>query len=155
MPLTYCESSDLSKRLTANGLIRVADRDDFDDAVSESELARYIDTAIEQVDSEIDAAIQLKYEISTARGNVWLKHIAVDLASVRAIENGGREAPSGLLEARDRARKQLERVENGELSIPGLTPKTPTPSVHPNNLIHIPCITGSDCECGEVGSLRY
>lgn len=155
MPSNYCESSDLSKRLTANGLIRVADRDDFDDAVSSTELANYITTAIEQVGTEIDAAIQLKYETATARGNAWLKHVAVDLASVRAIENGGREAPAGLLEARDRARKQLDRIERGDLTIPGLSPRTSTTSVHPNNLMHIPCITGSDCDCGAVGTLRY
>lgn len=144
MQSTYCVSADLSKRLTAAGLVYAGDRDD-DGVLDASESTAYIESAIEQVDTEIDAAIQLKYETATARGNSWLKFIAVDLACVRAIENGGREAPAGLLEARDRARKQLELVANGELSIPGLTPRTTTPSVFPNNLIHIPCITGSDC----------
>lgn len=147
MPSTYCESADLQRRLTASGLVYAADRDDDDGVVNATEDSEYIDSAIAQVDTEIDAAIQLKYDTTTARGNSWLKFVAVDLACVRAIENGGRESPAGLLEARDRARKQLERVASGEISIPGLTPKTPTPSVHPNNLIHIPCITGSDCDC--------
>lgn len=147
MPSTYCESADLQRRLTASGLKYVGDRDDDDNAVSALESSEYIESAIAQVDTEIDAAIQHKYETTTARGNSWLKFIAVDLACVRAIENGGRESPAGLLEARDRARKQLEKVENGGLAIPGLTPKTPTPSVYPNDLVHIPCITGSDCDC--------
>lgn len=147
MQSTYCVSADLSKRLTAGGLVYAADRDDDDGVVNSAESSEYVDSAIAQVDTEIDAAIQLKYDTTTARGNAWLKFIAVDLACVRAIENGGREAPAGLLEARDRARKQLEKVECGELMIPGLAPRTPTPSIYPNNLMHIPCITGRDCEC--------
>ena len=142
----FGETSDLQSRLTASGFNWAVDRDDNDGSVSASELLAYIEPAADQADSEIEMAIALIYDVTTAKGNKWLRFIWVDLATVRAIENGGREAPAHFIEERDRARKQLEMVRSGELTIPGLIPATPVPSNFPTNSIHIPCLTGCDCE---------
>ena len=140
----FGEVTDLQSRLTQHGFKFVADRDDDDGDVSSEEQTSYIESAADQADSEIEMAIALKYNATVAKGNKWLRFIWVDLATVRAFENGGREAPSHFIEERDRARKQLECVRNGEVTIPGLHPIPPTFTSFPTNAIHIPCITGYD-----------
>jgi len=117
----YCTATDITNRITPNGVKQFFDRDN-DNSVSSTEIAAYINTSIERVDAEIDAAIRDKYDTVTARGNTWLKFIAIDLAVVAAGSIGGREVGTQMLEDRDRARKQLEMVRCGELTIPGLTP---------------------------------
>lgn len=117
----YCTAADITNRITPNGMNHFFNRDN-DSSVSSSEIAAYINTSIERVDSEIDVAIQDKYDTAAARGNVWLKFIAIDLAVVAAGTIGGREVNTQLIEFSDQARKQLELVRTGELTIPGLTP---------------------------------
>lgn len=119
----YCTATDITNRITPNGVKQFFDRDG-DNSVSSTEIAAYINTSIERVDAEIDVAIQDKYDTAAARGNTWLKFIAIDLAVVAAGTIGGREVNTQLIEFADRARKQLEMVRSGELTIPGLTPLT-------------------------------
>jgi len=117
----YCNQADITNRATPGGLQALFDRDG-DNVVSATEIANYITVSIQRVDSEIDAAIQDRYETATARGNTWLKFIAVDLVIVAAANIGGRECSAQMMEDRDHARRQLELVRTGELTIPGLTP---------------------------------
>ena len=107
------------------GLEWAANRDGGDDLTS-AEVTRYVTPAILRADTEIDAAIQLFYDTPTARGNAWLKYLAVDLASVEAITNGGRQAPDNFVADAKRAREMLALVRTGQQLIPGLTRRLAT-----------------------------
>lgn len=127
MPDHYCTTSDLESRLTGAGLKRAADREDFDGDANPVEMAAYIDPAIEAADTEIDAAIHMRYDPATARGNAWLKWIAIRLAAVEALTIGGRtDASPAMVEDRDISRKQLEQVRMGQISIYGLVEILPS-----------------------------
>lgn len=121
---SYCVFADLQSRLTVAGMEWAANRDGGDTLTSD-EVDQYVTPAIMRADSEIDAAIQLYYETSAARGNAWLKFLAVDLASVEAITNGGRQAPENYVADCKRAREELRRVSIGQLRIPGLARRIP------------------------------
>ena len=139
---SYCEFSDLQSRLTVAGLEWAANRDGGDDLTS-AEVTRYVTPAILRADSEIDAAIQLYYETTGARGHAWLKYIAVDLASVEAITNGGRQAPDNFVADAKRARDTLALVANGKQRIPGLARRIPMLTA----ILPTPNITIVDLQC--------
>ena len=117
----YCTASDMQQRLTAAGYEFAADRD-FDQQVTDQEVTDNVTPAIEHAGTLIDAALYGQTTTADARaaGNNWLKHRAVDIAVVRALENGGREVPPDLRTAHDAAIAMLDDVKDGAL-VPGLT----------------------------------
>lgn len=119
----YIAESDVEKRLTKLGFVFVADRDEIDGDVDDSESANYITTAIVYAGNLIDEAVSGFMEPSAARsaGNSWLKDRAIDIAVARAIENGGRNVPDDLHDARLDALERLKEVRREELRVPGLT----------------------------------
>lgn len=123
---SYCSFTDVQSRLTLAGLDWAVNRDGGD-TITATEITAYVTPALLKTDTEIDAAIQLHYETSGARGNALLTYIARDIAVIEVIENGGRTAPDSLLAACKRAREQLEQVRQGQLAIPGLNKRLPMP----------------------------
>lgn len=133
---SYCEFSDLQSRLTVAGLEWAANRDGGDTLTSD-EVTRYVTPAILRADTEIDAAIQQYYDLTLARGNAWLKYIAIDLACVEAITNGGRTAPDNYVASAKRARDTLKLVTTGQQRIPGLARLTTDPYVTSITLVDL------------------
>ena len=129
--MSYCTQQDLIDRLSATGLVYVAD-DDGDQAVSGGEEGTALDAALASADAEIDAALLAFVTLPIAGANEWLRHRAVDLAVERAIERKGQTVPTSLMEAARRSRQWLEMIRTGAMRVPGLeyTSDASTDGVH-------------------------
>lgn len=117
--MPYCTRQDLIDRLSATGLVYVAD-DDGDHEVSSDEEESAMDAALLAADAEIDAALLPFVMLPIAGNNEWLRHRAVDLAVERAIERKGQTVPPSLAEAARRSRQWLEKIRTGAMRVPGL-----------------------------------
>lgn len=116
--MPYCSSDDLVQRLSASGIVYLAD-DDGDQSASPSEQSLAIDAAIASADAEIDAALAARVT-TPAPANDWLRHRAIDLAAERLAERKGLSVPESLAAAARRSRAWLEEVRQGTRAIPGL-----------------------------------
>lgn len=126
----YCSATDVQNRLTANGYLNLADRDD-DGVVDPAELAANITAAIEWAGSEIDYALinhQPPYNLDSARasGNLFLRSRAIDFAVWQIATNGGRDVPDAFQSAYDRAVEMLDGIREQGDEVPGLNNGTTT-----------------------------
>ncbi len=130
MATEYCTDGDVRNRLTDNGRMWVADRDQ-NGAVSAAEQAQNISEAIVWAGTKIDAAIVNRVNSVTARasGNLYLRHLCKDLAVWYALTPGGRETPSdSVMLAFKMALMELERLAGGG-DIPGYVYPVPINSL--------------------------
>lgn len=118
----YCTSTDVRDRLTAAGFRFSVDRD-RDDEESASEVASYVTTAIVYAGNIIDAALTPTIPPADARAqsNAWLKDRAIDIAVYRVATHGGRKCPQHLRSDYERTIDWITKIEDGDLSVPGLT----------------------------------
>lgn len=118
----YCESSDIEKRLTTAGFKWVADRNK-NATVDQDEIDNFITTGIVYAGSLIDGALArfLSPEMSRAAGNQWLKDRCIDIATYRAVKNGGREVPESVQLDYEFSWELIQQVGKGEYIVPGLT----------------------------------
>lgn len=128
MPEHYCETTDLLPRLTAAGFDWAINREGGQVTTSQ-EVTRYVVPAIQRAGAEIDSKISLRYEPSAARGNLFLKFLAVDIAAVEVCTNGGRGATDQFLASAKRARETLDQIQSGRLNVPDLDPRAVGPYV--------------------------
>lgn len=121
----YLTATDLTNRLTDAGIKWVADRN-RNGTVSSEETAAYVTTSIAYAGNVVDGYLVHQVDVSVARGqgNAWLRDRAVDIAAWRAAGHGGREVPESLVEAKDLALSELQRVKDGD-RIPGFDYPTP------------------------------
>lgn len=141
---SYCSTSDLQSRLTLAGFDWAINLDGGD-TVTSGEITRYVTPAIERADGEIDSKICLRYSLTAARGNAFLKYLAVDLATVFACTNGGRAATEQFLNDAKRARETLDAIQAGQLNVPGLNESQVVPyyaqpyDVQPITVVDMSC----------------
>lgn len=119
----YCTAADLQNRLSVIGYEWVADRDASGTGVTSAEEAAYITPAIQYAGQLIDEAVSRFIEPGDARasGNLWLRNRATDIATVFALETGGRKVPDAMQARHDDAMERLQAVKDGETRVPSLT----------------------------------
>lgn len=129
----YCSQSDLTGRLTDAGVKWVADRN-RDGTADSGEKAAYLDSAIEYAGNIVDGYLCHQVPVGTARGqgNAWLRDRTVDIAAWRAAGHGGRNVPDSLIEAKELALDQLQKIKDGD-RIPGFAYPAPINSVAVNH----------------------
>lgn len=132
----YCSRTDIENRLTANGVLYVADRDGTGTA-SESELSKYIDPSISYATNLIEGYLSKTYTYSAGVGNAWLKDRAIDIAAAKCVEVGGQVLPPAMLEARDFSIALLRDVANGTIVVPGLPLPTPMNAPWPSQTVKV------------------
>lgn len=120
----YCSQTDITNRLTAAGVLYVADRD-LSGTASGSELSAYIDPSIAYAGNLIDGYLSNTYTFRGGVGNAWLKDRAIDIAAAKCIEVGGGQIPPAMMAARDLSIELLKQVMSGAIRVPGLTELTP------------------------------
>lgn len=118
--MSYCSLQDVIDRLSATGLIYVAD-DDGDGTVSGPETTAAIVASILAADAEIDAALVGRTTLPISSPGDWLRHRGIDLAAERLAERKGHGVPISLAEAARRSREWLEEVRTGKRLVPGVT----------------------------------
>lgn len=117
----YCSKDDLRNRLTTNGILWAADRENGGDgSISAAESARYLDSSIQYGGNIVDGYICAQVIPGTARGqaNQWLRDRCVDVAAYYAAGIGGRDIPSSLKMSYDFTMAELLRIKDGD-QIPG------------------------------------
>jgi phage gp36-like protein len=115
--LAYCVVQDIIDRLSSAGVLYLVD-DDNDGVLDASESA-YIQTAIDEIATEIDAALAPSFNTPlTLDGNVWVKVRAVDLACERLCERKGQNPTQSVTLAAERSRQMLDQVRMRELRVP-------------------------------------
>lgn len=120
----YCTRTDIENRLTANGILYVADRDGGGTA-SETELGKYIDPSLSYATNLIDGFLDGTYVFQAGIGNGWLKDRAIDIAAAKCVEVGGQTLPDAMKEARDFSLSLLMKVMTGAMRVPGLSIPAP------------------------------
>lgn len=133
----YCSQSDVTDRLSDDGLKYLIDRDQ-DGSVSAAEKTQFLDVAIERAGLMIDTQIQHLMTTSFARsaGNDYLKHVCVDLAIGQLARLAGGEPAISVIVSENEAKKKLERIRYRQDVIPGLVyplPGVPTSQMRPSN----------------------
>ncbi len=118
--MSYCSVQDVIDRLSATGLIYVAD-DDGDGTVSGSETTAAVEASIMAANAEIDAALVGRTNLPIGSPGDWLRHRGIDLAAERLAERKGHGVPVSLAEAARRSREWLEEVRTGKRLVPGVT----------------------------------
>lgn len=115
----YISSGDVQNRLTAAGLVYLADENNSG-GVSSEELEANITTSVVYAGQIVDGYICDQIVPSTARaaGNVWLCDRALDIAAYRSAGVGGREIPEAFTTAYEQTIKLLEGVKDGN-RVPG------------------------------------
>lgn len=132
----YCERSDIENRLTATGLLYVADRD-LSGTASETELSKHIDPSIVYAGNLIDGYLATNYDYRTGIGNPWLKDRAIDLAAAKCVEVGGQNLPQAMKDARDYTISLLEKVQGGNMLVPNLAQPSPANTPWPSRTVKI------------------
>ena len=118
--MAYCVVQDIIDRLSSTGLLVLVDDDN--DATLDASESDYVQDAIDDISTEIDAALSTSFEDpSSLSGNVWIKVRAVDLACERICERKGATAPSSISAAAQRSRDMLDQVRMRELRVPNAT----------------------------------
>jgi hypothetical protein len=115
----YCSLTDIENRLTANGIVFVADRD-ITGSASETELTKYIDPSIVYATNLIEGFLVRKYPFGAGVGNAWLKDRAIDIAAAQCVEVGGQALPEPMKAAREFSLGLLKDVQAGQMDVPGL-----------------------------------
>lgn len=117
--MAYCTADDVIDRISAAGLVYVAD-DDGSGSVTADEESASVSAAISSASAEIDLALAPVALLPITASNEWLRHRAVDLAAERLAERKGQSVPFSLAEAAKRTRAWLEEVRTGRRRVPGL-----------------------------------
>jgi phage gp36-like protein len=117
----YCSVQDVIDRLSASGVIYLAD-DNGDGSISNAEMLVAVQSSIDAASSEIDAALIDRISLPIAEPNEWFRHRGIDLAAERLAERKGQGVPTSLVEAARRSRDWLEEIRTGERAIPGVSP---------------------------------
>lgn len=130
----YITATDVQNRLTVHGYEYAADRDQSGSGVTADEVAAYITPAIQWAGQLVDGAIVAFTQASHARaaGNQWLKDRCLDLATCRALENGGRNVPKAMRRAAHLAMVLLYggEVEDSGVQIAGVIETQNIPNYH-------------------------
>lgn len=123
----YCTFTDVENRLTAQGVLYVADRDNTGTASSE-EQTKYITPSIQYAGNLIDGYLAKQFGNNLPRdgANQWLRDRAIDIASAKATEVGGGQMTPSLKESMQYSISLLVQVADGQLRVPGLAYPTPS-----------------------------
>lgn len=122
----YCSFTDVENRLTAQGILYVADRDNSGTASGE-EQTKYITPSIEYAGNLIDGYLAKQFGMNLPRGggNQWLRDRAVDIAAAKAAEVGGGKVTEAMQASMSLTMTMLRQVADGDIRVPGLAYPAP------------------------------
>jgi len=120
----YCLNQDVIDRLSSVGILYCTD-DDQSGTTGASETALITD-AVESVSAVIDGYLTTVIETvpivqTSTTLNRWLRDRCVDLACERLCGRKGKSVVGSIRATADWARNELEKVQNKEMRVPGLT----------------------------------
>lgn len=118
--MAYCVVQDIIDRLSSTGVLYLVDDDN--DGTREASEEAYLQDAIDDISTEIDAALAPSFNTpSSLGGNIWIRARAVDLACERVCERKGQNPPTSVTAAANRSREMLDQVRRRELRVPNAT----------------------------------
>jgi len=122
----YCTFTDVENRLTSQGVLYVADRDNTGTASGE-EQTKYITPSIQYAGNLIDGYLAKQFGMNLPRdgANQWLRDRAIDIAAAKAAEVGGGKMTESMKDSMQYSISLLVQVADGGLRVPGLAYPTP------------------------------
>lgn len=122
----YCTFTDVENRLTAQGILYVADRDNSGSA-SGTEETKYITPSIQYAGNLIDGYLAKQFggDLPRGDGNQWLRDRAIDIAAAQCVLVGGGKIPEDMAAAMKLSIEMLKQVASGDMRVPGLEYPSP------------------------------